>query len=215
VLEIVKRILVDTPLFDLLNPLRRRVELVVWERKGRPNPAPNLIDQRVVARYGQAFHMRTFVETGTYLGEMVDAVRDKFEKIFSVELDRRLYERARKRFAKCGHISIMHGDSSTVLPEILSQITQPCLFWLDAHFSAGITARGKTDTPITEELKQILSHPFAREHVILIDDARLFIGESGYPTQEDLRSLVLGALPEWVVQVEDDIICAHKRPQDL
>ena len=59
-------------------------------RENESSPAPHLKNNRVVARYGQAFHVRTFVETGTYLGEVVDAVRDKFVKIFSIELEHHL-----------------------------------------------------------------------------------------------------------------------------
>jgi hypothetical protein len=49
------------------------------------------------------------------------------------------------------------------------------LFWLDGHFCGGVSAHGDKGTPILEELNLILSHR-VKEHVILIDDARLFNG---------------------------------------
>jgi len=76
-----------------------------------------------------------------------------------VELSTELYERAKRKFSRYKHISIFKGDSSKVLPEILSQIEEPCLFWLDGHYSKGITATGEKETPILEELKHIFNHP--------------------------------------------------------
>ena len=52
-----------------------------------------------------------------------------------------------------------------------------------------------------------------RDHVVLIDDARLF-GSGDYPTVDELAADVQGARPEWSVAVEDDII-RIARPDDL
>lgn len=79
------------------------------------------------------------------------------------------------------------------------------LFWLDGHYSGGHTARGKQDTPIRQELRIIFGHRI-KGHVILIDDARLFVGADGYPTLDELRRIVQTARPEWGVAVTDDVI---------
>jgi protein-L-isoaspartate O-methyltransferase len=49
-------------------------------------------------------------------------MKDIFDKIFSIELKRELYERATKRFETNGHISIILGDSGKVLRDVLVEI---------------------------------------------------------------------------------------------
>ena len=103
------------------------------------------------------------------------------------------------------HINILRGDSSKVLPIILSKIDKPALFWLDGHYSAGITAKGDLNTPILKELKLILNHKI-KKNIILIDDARCFVGKDDYPTIAELESFVKKINPNLSFKNEDDII---------
>ena len=95
------------------------------------------------------------------------------------------------------------------MPEILSQIEEPCLFWLDGHYSEGITAKGEKETPILEELKHIFNHPI-EDNIILIDDARCFTGYGDYPNIEGLKAVLLSRYPDNAFSIEDDIIRTHK-----
>ncbi len=187
-----------------------RAVLLHWRRSGRPVPPPHIVKEIVVKEYARRFCIRLLVETGTFQGAMIRATRESFDRIYSIELDENLYQRAKNEFSDFDHITIIHGDSSDILPRLLPEITEPCLFWLDAHFSGEITARGTLLTPIKQELTQIFNHPI-KDHVILIDDARLFNGQNDYPTLEELRHLVLNRLPDGILAVEDDIIRIHKR----
>jgi len=108
-------------------------------------------------------------------------------------------------------IHILQGQSGEVLPEVLKNIDKPCLFWLDAHYSGGSTAKGQENTPVIQELECILNHKNANEHIILIDDARLFIDEDDYPALKTLERLVLENRHGWTFQIKDDIIRAHRR----
>jgi hypothetical protein len=180
-----------------------------WVAARRPLPPPHVVKQEVIEKYAAKFGLRTLVETGTYLGLMVEAMKDSFGRIYSIELDQTLYERARDRFSNDDHISIIQGDSGKVLADILSDIDEPCLFWLDGHYSGDITARGELDTPIVKELNHVFEHR-AAGHVILIDDGRLFVGQDGYPTMNELRELVCRANSDWICEIEDDIIRIHK-----
>jgi len=47
--------------------------------------------------------------------------------------------------------------------------------------------------------------------VILIDDARCFIGERGYPKIDELKEFVLSKYSDWEFEVKDDIIRLYKR----
>ncbi len=152
-----------------------------------------------------------FVETGTYKGNMVQAMKKKSKKIYSIELNETFYRNARKKFAKNNHISILFGDSSVRLKEILPKIDKPCLFWLDAHYSGEGTAKGDLETPIMEEMNLILNHSNLK-HVILIDDARLFIGKNDYPTIEKIKNLVFKNRKDWLFIIKDDIIRIHSKP---
>jgi len=82
---------------------------------------------------------------------------------------------------------------------------------LDAHFSGGITSKGDLETPIVTELSHILTHPCAADHVVLIDDARLFVGANDYSTLEGLIALVSSFQPQSECTVEADIIRIHRR----
>lgn len=186
----------------------KKREYEKWVRMGRPNPPPHVVKQEAVKSHAVRYNLKILVETGTYLGEMVDAVKDMFEQIHSIELSDALFKGAREKFQAYVHVTIHHGDSATVLPRILPQIDKPCLFWFDAHYSAGVTARGAKETPVVEELETIFRHP-VKGHVILIDDARLFTGQNDYPSIHDVEVLVRDRYPGHAVTVKDDIIRIH------
>jgi len=199
------RVLTDSPLYDYWVAGRHQRELRRWRRNGSTGPTPHLRKQQVVRDFGTRFGMRVLVETGTYLGFMVRAMRSDFDLLYSTELDAALFARAKARFAGQTHIHILNGDSKHVLPELLSRIDQPALFWLDAHWSGGVTARGDSDTPILHELSAILSHRHGHRHVLLIDDARDFVGGE-YPTIEGLRAHIGALQPLAQVTVAEEII---------
>lgn len=194
-----------TPLYDLVQVVRQARQYRSWLRAGRPAPPPHRVKQRVIRGFAASTGVRVFIETGTYMGDMVKAMSRTFDRLYSIELSRELYEAAVRRFAGRPNVTILHGDSGRVIAELLPKIDQPALFWLDGHYSAGVTARGDEDSPIREELRHIEAHPLKLRHVLLIDDARCFTGEGGYPTVEALRSWATGAGFSRF-EVEDDVI---------
>ncbi|HPV52071.1 MAG TPA: hypothetical protein PLN37_08320, partial [Smithella sp.] len=152
-----------------------RKKVLLWKLKGRPVPAPHAVKQAIVKEYEAKYRQPVFIETGTYMGEMIDAVLNLFPKIISIEFDLKLAQRAKNKYSSMRHVTILQGDSGTLLPELLAGIKEPCLFWLDAHYSGGVTGQADSETPIVKEIKSILEHPCS-DHVILIDDAREFTG---------------------------------------
>jgi FkbM family methyltransferase len=181
----------------------------LWILRGRPLPSSSDVKQWIVGRYARKHHLRTFIETGTYEGEMVAAMQKRFHTIHSIEIFEPLFRMAVEKFSGSNHIHLHHGDSEDILPAILEKVDEPALFWLDAHFSGEGTGRGTMDSPIIQEIRTILDHP-VRNHVILIDDARLFIGENGYPLLEELREMVHENRPRSEFIVKDDIIRIRK-----
>ena len=195
---------------DLADPVLHKREFHVWQRSGCRLPGPPYFKQKVVRDYGERFGIELLVETGTYLGEMVYAVRGHFDRVCTIELNEALYSRATQRFRRYQNVETLFGDSSTVLRQILPRISVPTLFWLDAHYSAGITSMGITETPIVDELDQILRHA-VRGHVVLVDDARLFTGKGGWPSVHAIDAMRLRLQPTWEISVEADIIRMHAK----
>lgn len=181
---------------------RRRIQ-AAWERSGRPIPAPDCIKHDVIRSYARRFGLRVMIETGTWKGDTVFAMRKVFCEIHSIELGRKLHFDAAKSFAHLKHIYCHYGDSATILPAVAAKIAKPILFWLDGHFCEGGSARGNTDTPINEELRYLFSRP--PRDVILIDDARDFTGKDGYPTIEQIFREVHTKWPGAKAEVADDI----------
>ena len=168
--------------------------------RGKAGGAPHLQKQAVISEFREKFGLKILVETGTYLGEMVNAKKHEFAKIYSIELAEIFYLRAKKRFAQYPQITILEGDSASVLAGLCGSLDQPVLFWLDGHYSGGLTARSEQDTPVAREISNILAN-IKQRFVILIDDARLFVGTNGYPTLEELEKQVKNQLPNSLMEV--------------
>jgi hypothetical protein len=162
--------------------------------------------------YRIKFGIRIFIETGTFLGDTIDFFKEKFEFLYSIELSETLSIRAQKRFSNQGNIRIINGNSGEVLGEIVKNLKEPALFWLDGHYSSEfymngeyfITAKGDTNTPIEKELDIILCSKI--QHIILIDDARLFIGKNDYPTLKNIKDKVGLTPKKYNVLIDTDII---------
>lgn len=133
--------------------------------------------------------IQIFIETGTLIGDCLIGVQGSFRKLYSIELDWGIYQLAKRRLSSYSHIELFHGDSSTRLNEILDRLTEPAIFWLDAHYSAGVTALGEVQTPVMQELKVIFDHRI-HGHYILVDDVKDFNGLNDYPTVHDLLEFV-------------------------
>ena len=209
-----KDIIKKTPLnyFKRFLAWKRQIDqLSEWENNGRLTPPPHIVKQRVLKQYARKYNLKIFIETGTYYGDMVDAMKHIFDHIYSIELSNELFKRAKKRFKRIKNLDLIHGDSGEELLGIIDKLTQPALFWLDGHFSAGETVKGKKETPIYEELLQILDAP-DRGHIIIVDDARCFGKEPDYPTLEQLDDLIKSKRSNLDIFIEDDIIRITPKP---
>ena len=112
------------------------------------------------------------VETGTYRGHTTFACEPLFERIYTIEVDKRLYDDVSKGYDG-DKITFLHGDSSVVFSQLLPTITKPTIFFLDGHWSSGETGKGVKDCPLIEEVTQIATL-FQQDGIIIIDDYRLF-----------------------------------------
>ena len=195
--------------FEALRQLKDRPKqaraYAKWKENGRPNPPPHLVKQQVLREFAGRFGLEILVETGTFRGDMVQAMKSCFKMVYSIELSDELFEAARRRFHRQANVEIIHGDSGRELSRLIPRLDRPTLFWLDGHYSAGNTARGEKDTPVYEELDAIFNSHL-ENYAIIIDDARLFGVDPSYPTLSELRDRIENRLPNCEIQVESDSI---------
>lgn len=199
-----RKLLRQTPFYGLYKTLGHYPDYWYWQLRGKPVRSPHLLKQRTVREYAQRYDLRVLVETGTYYGEMVAAMKANFDRIYSVEYDPQLARRAISKFARYPQIRILEGDSQQVIPELLKSISQPALFWLDAGYYGWAGLQGDKQR-LTIELESILSHPIPG-HIILMDDARGLNGQNGAPTVAELKQRIETEFPGRQVKVQYDIL---------
>ena len=192
-----------TPVYGAYKAIGHYPDYWYWILRGRPVRSPHLLKQKVVREYAEKFGLKTLVETGTYYGEMVAAMRRRFEQIYSIEFVPALAERAQRKFAGDRHVRILCGDSRAVMPEVLALLNGTALFWLDAGYYGWIGKQGDQQR-LSAELEMILSHPFP--HIILLDDARGLTGRDGVPSVSDVKGYVEAKFPGRCVEVQYDIM---------
>lgn len=115
---------------------------------------------------------KTFIETGTNVGETIFHMEQYFNKLHTIEISERLYNNTKNSY-NGNKINFLLGDSSKVFPLILSNIEDNAIFFLDGHWSSGDTGRGEKDCPLLEEITQI-NNLFKNKAIIIVDDCRLF-----------------------------------------
>lgn len=128
-----------------------------------------------------------FVETGTAGGNSIKEAAKYFEECYTIELNgnRPVYDTSLE------NVKWLSGNSIDILPVLISELVnykadnkiegyRYCVFWLDSHFDGDkpIDSPYK-DCYLIEEL-DIISD-YAQDSIIIIDDARLFMGHPPHP----------------------------------
>ncbi len=126
------------------------------------------------------------VETGTYHGDSSRFLAGAGFPVHTVEVSETLAARVFPGLRRIG-VTCHRGDSGRVLPELLATLrdegTEELNFWLDGHWSGGVTSSAPThETPIMAELVAIgAMRKHFRKLVIAIDDFRCFGNDAAYP----------------------------------
>jgi hypothetical protein len=113
-----------------------------------------------------------FVETGTYRGDTTAWAAGHFARVTTIEMSPAYHVAAQARFQAQAGVRALGGNSGIVLRGVVDALTQPALFWLDAHWSGLDTAGREAECPVLAEIASINASPVA--HTVLVDDARLF-----------------------------------------
>ena len=185
-----------------------------WGKRAYAPPSPHFIKWSVLNR--NAYSNATWIETGTYLCDTTRKLSKHGIFVYSIEPEPTLYSKARAYFKSYSNVEILQGESEDVFPILLPKLTGDINFWLDGHYSAGITHKGTQDTPILDELHEIsknLDH-FGRI-CVLIDDIRCFHSDrdeclySAYPSLNILVDWANKHSLNW--HIEHDIFIAKTR----
>lgn len=150
-----------------------------------------------------------FLETGTAgCGGLIHAFKIGFKNYYSVDIDKKFFDHAMYIFEENDNVHLVHGESHIAIEMWLNQISEKCIFWLDAHPN---DPNEKTipNKILFAELEVIKNHSY-KEHTILIDDIPVYF------EVEQVKQKILEINSEYKFEmrpngsgVEDYILCAY------
>lgn len=114
-----------------------------------------------------------FIETGTWLGHTIFGVERFFNKLYTIEISKEIYEQTKASYHG-DKITFLFGDSGVVIKDILTECNDKVLFFLDAHASGGNLCNFNITTlytPLEQEIYNINKYS-KYESLIIIDDCR-------------------------------------------
>jgi hypothetical protein len=204
------RLVAMFPWLSRLGEMRQLISAASrWRKEGWFVPVPHFVRRAMLLSHARAVSAEILVETGTYKGGTTWCLLGEFRRILTIEVVPALASLARERFRKFPHVTVIEGDSARALPDICAKLDAPCLFYLDGHYSGGVTGMGSEECPVILELDAVFTHtrvPFR----IVIDDARLFGSDPAYPDLETVTHAVNKHRPSMQVRVENDAILIHQ-----
>jgi len=162
------------------------------------------------------FPIRTFVETGTYMGSTALWAASHFEQVITIENSQQIYEQTLATHGHIANIQFLFGNSKDVLKQVIPTIESPTLFWLDGHWSGGITYGKDDQCPLLEEITILNTSPI--NHFLLIDDARLYTSPPNrpcviaeWPTIDQVIETIKAGPHEKYIAIFDDVILAFPK----
>jgi len=176
-----------------------------WKKSGYVMPAPDKVKRLVLQRH--SLEDCTWIETGTFFGHTTLFLSGIAKHVWTIEPQHDLAILASKRLSSKGNVTVLEGLSEDHLDLILNKVTGNVCFWLDGHYSSGVTFKGPIDTPIREELQIIEKHIRRLGNiVILIDDMRCFepksIDYSQYPDRSWLVEWAIRNQLDWMIECD-------------
>lgn len=135
--------------------------------------------EEIVLYLKRTYNVPVFVETGTFLGNTARWASQHFSAVFTIEFAEAIYHQAVSAHRHISHIAFLYGHTREKLAEVVNTLSTPAIFWLDAHWSDGATYGANDECPVLDEVTIILQS--AQDHIILIDDARMFLAPPPHP----------------------------------
>lgn len=170
------------------------------------------VDLRFASDLRDRLALTRAVETGTFRGVTARALAGVFPTVVTIELAAELHARAVTSLSDLSGVTALQGHSAQRLGEIADAGT-PTLYFLDGHWSGGMTEGVNDECPVLEEIEAIGSgHP---DDCLIVDDARLFTSAPApphraeqWPTLIELFDAIRARRPEHHVTLLDDQVIA-------
>jgi hypothetical protein len=166
------------------------IQSLSWIMSGlKIEKTPNWRKRKVLKEILSSKMIKTFVETGTYLGLTSKVASRIVLHVYTIELSKILFTSNLKKYSNYKNISFMYGQSEHELQKVLNMdLSFPICFFLDAHFSEGLTQKSNRESALELEVKSILN--FVRDFptVVIIDDFVALNGTNGYLSLDDVIS---------------------------
>lgn len=173
--------------------------------------------REIVMEFQKAGDIQNFVETGTFKGGTCFWAAQHFNKVATIEIDPKISKETSSRSDCPSNIDFYIGDSKDVIKEVINSLDGRAIYWLDGHW-CNTSEFGKDDEcPLMDELKAIATR---KSDLILIDDARAFLGplppphnSDSWPRIDEIIIFLKSKFPESFVTISEDVIFCI--PKDL
>jgi hypothetical protein len=152
---------------------------------------PKYINKSLLAAMiGLKNNKKIFIETGTYIGQSTYNIQNLFSKLYTCEASKDLYKAAKNLFllTKSKNIKIYLNDSRNFLKSLKKTIANNSVFFLDAHYSTGITSKEYGRCPLLDELQIIIKK--TSKPIVVVDDIRTMNGKNGYPNLNEILNIL-------------------------
>lgn len=168
------------------------------------------LPKEIVLEFKKAGGYRNFIETGTFQGGSSFWAAAHFDQVYTIEIDPAISRQTASKPDCPANIEFLVGNSKDVLPQLVQRVTEPSVFWLDGHWCNKSEVGKDMECPILDEIKALKTFG---DSVILIDDARAFLGplppphdQSQWPRIDTLFLLLKDQFPQNFVTIADDVI---------
>lgn len=145
----------------------------------------------------------TVVETGTHKGIGTTLLSNHFEKIYTIEIDHRLFKFSEEKFKNNENIICLHGDSKEIIYKLTDELNESknnIVFWLDAHWSG--------DNSVDWQNSKWKGYGFNTGYIGEATKEELPTGHQQVPLEGEILNIYQNIKNECVLYIDDfDKIC--------
>jgi cephalosporin hydroxylase len=139
-----------------------------------------------------------YIETGTDNGDSLNkAVIAGYKEIITIDIAECKHTRDRCRHLT--NVKFVQGSSTDVMWDLIKDVNTQIVFYLDAHLFGDQVSH---QLPLMSEI-DIISKHHIKNHVIILDDVRLFETDMGLNTQNIINKLK-EINPDYKISFADD-----------
>lgn len=170
------------------------------------------VDLQLASDLRDRLGLRRAVETGTFRGGTARSLATVFPEVVTIELSAELHAAAEIALRDTPRVRAVQGHSALRLGE-LTDPAVPTLYYLDGHWSGGVTGGVGDECPVLAELAAMgVGSP---DDCVIVDDARLFTSApppphraEQWPTLMEVMDAMRARHPAHLVTLLNDQVIA-------